>query len=77
MLLPTSDHFPSLLLIAAFSAKMSNTEVLKQLKIKTNSLKRLHKELAMYVKERDVEQAKVDKLKAAGADPSDLKQAAS
>ena len=56
---------------------MSSAEVLKQLKIKTNTLKRVHKEQALYVKERDAEQAKVDKLKASGADPSDLKQAAS
>ncbi len=52
-------------------------EVLKALKVKTASLKRVQKELAMYEKERDKEQGKVDKMKAEGADPHDLKQAVS
>lgn len=48
---------------------------MKALKVKTSGLKRVHKEAGMYAKERDKEQAKVDKLKADGADPHDIKQA--
>ena len=54
---------------------MSQAEIVKQLKIKTSSVKRLHKELAYYLKEKDKEQATVDKMKADGADASDIKQA--
>ncbi|GFR52504.1 hypothetical protein Agub_g15079 [Astrephomene gubernaculifera] len=53
----------------------SSRELAKQCKVKTNSVKRLHKELGYYEKERDKEQARVDKMKAEGADASDLKQA--
>jgi hypothetical protein len=52
-------------------------EVLKHLKVKTSSVKRLHKELSYYESERDKEQAKVDAMRASGADASDLKQAVS
>jgi tubulin-specific chaperone A len=54
---------------------MSQADVVKALKVKTGALKRLHKELLMYEKERDREQAKVDKLRSEGADAHDLKQA--
>ncbi|GLC41575.1 hypothetical protein PLESTB_000700500 [Pleodorina starrii] len=50
-------------------------ELAKQCKVKTNSVKRLHKELGYYEKERDKEQARVDKMKAEGAEASDIKQA--
>ncbi|EFJ48599.1 hypothetical protein VOLCADRAFT_104653 [Volvox carteri f. nagariensis] len=53
----------------------SSAELVKLCKVKTNSVKRLHKELGYYEKERDKEQARVDKMKAAGADISDVKQA--
>lgn len=56
---------------------MSQAEVIKQLKVKTNSAKRLHKEVAYYEKEKEKEQARVDKMKEEGADASDLKQAVS
>ena len=54
---------------------MSSAEILKQCKIKTNIVKRLHKELAHYRKEELHEQQRVDKMKADGADKFDLKQA--
>lgn len=54
---------------------MSAAEVLKHLKVKASSVKRLHKELSYYESERDKEQTKVDAMKASGADASDLKQA--
>ena len=54
---------------------MSQAEVLRGLKIKTNSLSRLHKELEYYVKEKDKEQARVDRMKADSADPHDIRQA--
>jgi hypothetical protein len=38
---------------------MSQAELIKSLKVKTGALKRVAKELAMYEKERDKEQAKV------------------
>ncbi|KXZ54861.1 hypothetical protein GPECTOR_4g933 [Gonium pectorale] len=53
------------------------TDLLKNWKVKTSSVKRLHKELGYYEKERDREQARVDKMKEDGADASDLKQAES
>jgi hypothetical protein len=56
---------------------MSSADIVKQAKVKTASVKRIHKELAYYEKERDREQGRVDKLKAEGADASDLKQAVS
>ena len=56
---------------------MSAADVLKHLKVKASSVKRLHKELSYYESERDKEQAKVDAMRAGGADASDLKQAVS
>ncbi|GIL82774.1 hypothetical protein Vretimale_8334 [Volvox reticuliferus] len=53
----------------------SSAELLKQCKVKTSSVKRLHKEVGYYEKERDKEQARVDKMKAEGAESSDIKQA--
>ncbi|KAG2494471.1 hypothetical protein HYH03_007523 [Edaphochlamys debaryana] len=53
----------------------SSAEIVKQCKVKTSSVKRLHKEFCYYEKERDKEQARVDKMKADGAEASDLKQA--
>lgn len=55
----------------------STAELIKQCKVKTASVKRLHKEFLYYEKERDREQARVDKMKADNADASDLKQAVS
>lgn len=55
----------------------STAEIVKQCKVKTSSVKRLHKELGYYEKERDKEQARVDKMKSEGADASDVKQAVS
>jgi tubulin-specific chaperone A len=54
---------------------MSQADVIKSLKVKTNGVKRTHKELTMYEKDREKEQAKVDKMKAENADMYDLKQA--
>ena len=56
---------------------MSQAEIVKALKVKTAAVKRVHKELSMYEKERDKEQAKVDKLKETGSDAHDIKQAVS
>lgn len=56
---------------------MSQADIIKALKVKTAGLKRVHKELNMYEKDREKEQGKVDKLKASGADPHDIKQAVS
>lgn len=56
---------------------MSQAEIIKTLKLKTNAVKRLHKEFNYYEKEREKEQTKVDKLKADGADIHDVKQAVS
>jgi tubulin-specific chaperone A len=54
---------------------MSQAEVLKQCKIKTNIMKRLNKELDYYKKEQEREQARVDKLREEGADLHGMKQA--
>ncbi len=54
---------------------MSQAELVKTLKVKTGSVKRTHKELTMYEKDRDKQQAKVDKLKSENADASNVKQA--
>lgn len=48
---------------------------MKQLKIKTNSLKRVAKELNMYESEKKREENRVAKLKAEMADEHDIKQA--
>ena len=54
---------------------MSSADIVRQLKIKTNSLKRLHKELSYYEKEREREASRFSKLKEDNADPHDLRQA--
>ena len=59
------------------AVKMSQAELVKQCKVKTGIVKRLHKEVDHYRKEEQHEQARVDKMKAAGADKFDLKQAVS
>mmetsp|Transcript_38282 Transcript_38282/g.108226 ORF Transcript_38282/g.108226 Transcript_38282/m.108226 type:complete len:113 (-) Transcript_38282:487-825(-) len=48
---------------------------LRQLKIKTGSVKRLRKELTMYEKEHTKEIGKVEKMKAENADSHDIKHA--
>lgn len=53
----------------------SQAEILKALKVKTGSVKRTHKELVMYEKDREKQQAKVEKLKAENADAANIKQA--
>ncbi|KAK9792229.1 hypothetical protein WJX73_000121 [Symbiochloris irregularis] len=53
---------------------MSNQEA-RQLKIKTGSVVRLKKELALYLKERDSEQQRVNALKQGQADKHDIKHA--
>lgn len=50
---------------------------LKSLKVKTGTVRRLRKELAMYVHEQRSEATKVEKLKSEGADPHDIKYAVS
>jgi tubulin-specific chaperone A len=47
----------------------------KQLKIKAGSLRRLGKELELYEKEQEKEQARVARLKNEGADVHDVKHA--
>ncbi|GAX74226.1 hypothetical protein CEUSTIGMA_g1675.t1 [Chlamydomonas eustigma] len=54
---------------------MSQAEVIKQCKIKTKIVKRLHKELDYYKKEQEREQARVDKMREEGADLHGMKQA--
>jgi hypothetical protein len=54
---------------------MSQADVVRGLKIKTNTLKRLHKELSYYRKEEEREKGRVEQMKAGGADPHDLRQA--
>lgn len=56
---------------------MSAAEALKQLKVKASGLKRIQKELGYYEKEHAKEQQRVDKMKAEGKDPHDIKQAVS
>lgn len=48
---------------------------LKSLKVKTGTLRRLRKELGMYVEEQTKESEKVEKLRSQGADPHDIKYA--
>ena len=55
----------------------SQLDVVRGLKIKTNTLKRLKKELGYYEMEREREAARVDKMKAEGADEHDVRQAVS
>jgi hypothetical protein len=54
---------------------MSTADVVRSMKIKTNTLKRLQKEFSYYLGEKDKEQTRVDRMRAEGADPHDLKQA--
>ena len=54
---------------------MPESETARQLRIKKGSVKRLHKELGMYTQELERETARVEKMKADGADPYDVKQA--
>jgi hypothetical protein len=54
---------------------MSSADITRLLMIKTKVLKRQHKELSYYEKQRDDEVARVSKLKEASADPHDLRQA--
>ncbi len=49
----------------------------RQIKIKVGALKRLRRELALYMEEQEKEQAKVQKLRDDGADPHDIKYAVS
>ena len=50
-------------------------EIVRSMKIKTSTLNRLHKEYKYYQQEADKEHARVEAMKAAGADAHDLKQA--
>lgn len=50
---------------------------LKSIKVKTGTLRRLRKELDMYIQEQVKESANVEKLKADGADIHDVKYAVS
>lgn len=52
-------------------------EVRRQLKIKTGSVRRLAKELIMYTKDKHLENIRVENLKAAKGDASDIKHAVS
>ena len=56
---------------------MSQADVVRSIKIKTNTLKRLQKEFNYYLAEKDKEQTRVDRLRNDGADVHDLKQAVS
>ncbi len=49
----------------------------RQIKIKAGAVKRLRRELALYIEEQEKEQAKVQKLRDEGADPHDIKYAVS
>jgi tubulin-specific chaperone A len=53
----------------------AQADVVRSIKIKTNTLKRLQKEFSYYQCEKEKEQERVDRLRAEGADPHDLKQA--
>ncbi|GMH37074.1 hypothetical protein BSKO_04947 [Bryopsis sp. KO-2023] len=52
-----------------------SAQELRQLKIKTGSVKRLRKEMDYYAKEVQEEHEKVEKLKSQGVDPPNLQQA--
>jgi predicted transcriptional regulator len=56
---------------------MPSAEVVRNIKIKTNTLKRIHKEYNYYQQEAGKEHARVEAMKAAAADPHDLRQAVS
>eukprot|EP01116_Phalansterium_solitarium_P013186 TRINITY_DN3032_c0_g1_i2.p1 TRINITY_DN3032_c0_g1~~TRINITY_DN3032_c0_g1_i2.p1 ORF type:complete len:123 (-),score=20.26 TRINITY_DN3032_c0_g1_i2:641-1009(-) len=49
-------------------------DLLKKLKIKTGSCKRLHKEIGTYVQEAKKQQDKIAAMKAKGADSHDVKK---
>ncbi len=49
----------------------------RQLQIKTAGLKRVTKELAVYIREEDAESVRVKTLRASGADSHDVKHAVS
>lgn len=51
------------------------SDVKRQLKIKTGSVKRLAKEVVMYKKDEETETARVNRMKADGSDASDIKHA--
>lgn len=53
------------------------SDVKRQLKIKTGSVKRLAKEVVMYKKDEETETARVNRMKADGSDASDIKHAVS
>jgi hypothetical protein len=53
----------------------SSADVVRSMKIKTSTLNRLHKEYKYYQQEAEKEHARVESMKAAGADAHDLKQA--
>lgn len=53
------------------------SEVKRQLKIKTGSVKRLAKEVVMYKKDEEIETTRVNRMKAVGSDASDIKHAVS
>jgi hypothetical protein len=55
----------------------STAEIVRSMKIKTSTLNRLHKEYKYYQQEAEKEHARVEAMKAAGADAHDLKQAVS
>lgn len=54
-----------------------SAEDIKQLKIKTGSVKRTHKELVSYEQEVEKESARLQKLKDTNADSHDVRQAVS
>lgn len=53
------------------------SDVKRQLKIKTGSVRRLAKEVVMYKKDEETETARVNRMKADGSDASDIKHAVS
>lgn len=50
------------------------SQTLKNLKIKSSTVKRIHKEFLLYQKERDEQKQKVEKMKNEGADAYDIKK---
>lgn len=53
---------------------MADKQLMRQLKIRTGSVKRIHKDLTSYVQEAADQQAKIDKLVASGADEFVIKK---
>ena len=64
-------------LLAAHTTLGVMTDGKRQLSIRTGAVKRLSKELKLYQDERDQEQARVEKLRAGGAERHDVKHAVS